>query len=127
MSTMMHFSNSRSNNYMTMLNNSNSAKTIAAIFIQTQFLAVANELNAKEGIINEISELPINFWHFIEEKVSSEVYSKVKGGLISLENSGEVMNERVSLLAKEWVNDETTRLMTKLTYAMSEWSKSDGN
>lgn len=103
----------------------NSAKTLAAIFIQAQFISVANELDAEEGIINEISELPINFWHFIEEKVSGEVLAKVRGGLVSLEKSGEVMNECVILLAKEWVNSETTRFLTKLTYAMSEWSKSD--
>ena len=106
-----------------MSNNSNSTKTLAAILIQVQFIAVANELNAEEGIINEISELPINFWHFIEEKISGEVFAKVKSGLIPLENGGEVMNECVILLAKEWVNSETTRFLTKLTYSMSEWSK----
>jgi hypothetical protein len=110
-----------------MSNISNSAKTIAAICIQTQFLAIATELNAEEGIVNEISELPINFWHFIADKVSGEVLAKVRDGLVSLENSGKFMNECVNFLAKEWVNDETTRLMTKLTYAMSEGSKSDEN
>lgn len=108
-----------------MLNNYNSTKTLAAILIQVQFIAVANELNAEEGIINEISELPINFWHFIEEKISGEVFAKVKSGLIPLENGGEVMNECVILLAKEWVNSETTRFLTKLTYSMSEWSKTN--
>ena len=108
-----------------MSNNSNSTKTLAAILIQVQFIAVANELNAEEGIINEISELPINFWHFIEEKISGEVFAKVKSGLIPLENGGEVMNECVILLAKEWVNSETTRFLTKLTYSMSEWSKTN--
>lgn len=110
-----------------MSNNSNLGKTIAAIFIQAQFIEIATELNAEEGIINEISELPINFWHFIADKVSGEVLAQVKGGLVSLENSGKVMNECVGLLAKEWVNSETTRLMTKLTYAMSGWSKTDEN
>lgn len=108
-------------------NISNSAKTIAAICIQAQFLAIANELNAKEGIVNEISELPINFWHFIADKVSGEVLAKVKDGSLSLENGGEVMNECVILLATEWVNSETTRFLTKLTFAMSGWSKTDEN
>ena len=79
--------------------------------IKEQFIMTANSHGGsnekKEKVLKEIEEMPVQFWFYITDMISTDVFKQVYNVQITPEESEEsIMDEMVRNYAEQWLDDE---------------------
>jgi hypothetical protein len=79
--------------------------------IKEQFIMTANSHGGsnekKEKALKEIEEMPVQFWFYITDMISTDVFKQVYNVQITPEESEEsIMDEMVRNYAEQWLDDE---------------------